>query len=357
MRNNTTIILLSILCIIVLWALFSCRQKIGSHTTDTGVGRALRNGFSRQSDTIRFHAEALPAVDAQSFEILDDCYFRDKDHVYYYHTYRESRDYFTTRKQRVLKVEQADPASFVCLGHGYAKDPHTAWYDGRVFAVHDPASLSILNTHFAKDIKTAYLNRTPVAGSDGASFELLSDRYAKDARRYYYYTPTIDGQYAIRPIPCHYASFTWIDHLYARDDVAVYYTGEKIPDADPGSFEILGSNFAKDARSVFFQTKRIAGADPLSFVLFEENALSNGESVYAKDKHSIYVNAGRFAAADVATFKILNEKYTMDRHGVYYHMTPVRQADPESFRVFPHFIGDADAEDKHHRYGEGKVVE
>ncbi|MEY3420271.1 MAG: hypothetical protein RIR48_551, partial [Bacteroidota bacterium] len=28
-----------------------------------------------------------------------------------------------------------------------------------------------------------------------------------------------------------------------------------------------------------------------------------------------------------------------------------------SFKVYPHFVGDADAEDKNHKYGDGKIVE
>jgi hypothetical protein len=38
-------------------------------------------------------------------------------------------------------------------------------------------------------------------------------------------------------------------------------------------------------------------------------------------------------------------------------MKKVKNAEPSTFKVFPHFIGDADAEDKNHRYGEGKVLE
>lgn len=36
--------------------------------------------------------------------------------------YRESSDYFMTKKHRIQQLEGADAATFVSLGYGYAKD-------------------------------------------------------------------------------------------------------------------------------------------------------------------------------------------------------------------------------------------
>jgi hypothetical protein len=69
------------------------------------------------------------------------------------------------------------------------------------------------------------------------------------------------------------------------------------------------------------------------------------------------VNDVPFEGVDRATFRILDEKYTVDTNGVYFRMERVRGADPLTFKVYPHYLGDADAEDKDHKYGDGRVVE
>lgn len=339
-----------------IWFFTSCKSNKDKGKFDTPNSDKLTNGFVKKSDTIWFHDLALENVDPNTFEIVDDYFFKDKDRVHFYETYRVSQDYFTSKRKRFLPLENADPASFVSMGDGYSKDKSTAWYLNQAFMVDDLESLTVLNHHIVKDNKTAYVNRKPIVGSDGKSFQLIMDRYAKDSHRYYYCTP-IDSEYEIKPISCHYASFVVIDRHYAKDNVNVYYEGDKISKAESSTFALISFGYAKDGKHVFFRNKIVEKADPSSFTTFADNENSLVETLYAKDKHSIYVNEHQFLAADVSTFKILNEKYTLDKNSVYYKMKKMRNADPATFTVFPHLMGDADAEDKHHRYGEGEVVE
>jgi hypothetical protein len=350
------IYIICLLGVAALWFFTSCKSNKENGISESENSDKVINGFVKKSDTIWFHDIALENVDPNTFEIVDDYFFKDKDRVCFYDTYRVSQDYFTSKRKRILPLENADPHSFVSLGDGYAKDKSTAWYLDRAFKVDDLESLTVLNHHFVKDDKTVYLDRKPIAGSVGKSFELITDRYAKDSKRYYYCTP-FDGEYVIKPISCHYASFVVIDYQYSKDNVSVYYEGEKISKAESSSFELIVSGYAKDNQHVFFRDRMVEKADPSSFTTFTENENSIGETVYAKDKSGIYMNEKHFAGVDVPTFKILNEKYTMDKNGVYYQMKKVKNADPFTFKVFPHFIGDADAEDKNHRYGEGNVVD
>lgn len=346
--------IICLLGVAALWFFTSCKSN--KDKADTINTDKLTNGFVKKSDSIWFHDVALENVDPNTFEIIDDYFFKDKDRVHFYETYRVSQDYFTSKRKKILPLENADTHSFVSLGDGYAKDNSAAWYLDRAFKVDDLESLTVLNHHFVKDDKTVYVDRKPIAGSYGKSFELITDRYAKDSQNYYYCTP-FDGKYEINPISCHYTLFVVIDYQYSKDNVSVYYEGEKISQAESGTFELISSGYSKDKQHVYFRDKIVEKADPSSFTTFTENENSMGETVYAKDKNGIYISEKHFAGADVATFKILNEKYTMDKNGVYYQREKVKNADPFTFKVFPHFIGDADAEDKNHRYGEGKVVE
>lgn len=340
------------LCLLLFF--FSCKNK--NQSPDAQAGK-LPHGFTKHLDTIKYYSETLEQVDAHTFEVIDDCFCKDAHQVFYFRSYRESSDYFMTKKRSVQKLEGADAATFVSLGYGYAKDRSQAWSKNQVFKVADIPGLTVLNHHFVRDNIHAYVDGAPIAGSDGKTFELIDDAYAKDALHYYYVQAYSDGGYEVKAISCQYGSFQVLDYQFAKDAHNAFYLGNRINGADPAGFELLGHGYSKDAQHVYFESGQVAGADPQTFVLFEENEHSLGSTVYARDKNGIYINETAFKGVDVATFKILNEKYTMDKNGVYFQMKKVRNADPNSFQVYPHYMGDADAEDKNHKYGDGKVVE
>ena len=347
-----------IICFVAIagvWLFISCRGNNDKGKSDAANPDNLGNGFVKKMDTVWFYDVALENVDPLSFVIVDDYFFKDKYHVCFFETYRLSQDYFTSKRKRYLHLEKADPASFESLGDGYAKDKWTAWYLDKPFKVEDLKSLTVLNHHFIKDNKTAYLDRKMIGGSDGKTFEVISDHYAKDFKKYYYCTP-FDGQYEIKPIPCHYESFVVVDYQYAKDKSSVFYEGDKISKAESYSFELISDGYAKDINRVYFRDKIVEKADPSSFKTLNENENSMGETIYAKDKNGIYVNDKHFAEADAATFKVLNEKYSMDKKGVYFRMKKVKNVDRSSFKVYPHFMGDTDAEDQNHKYSDGKIV-
>lgn len=313
-------------------------------------------GFRIEGDTIHYHDEIINDIDALSFAVIDDYFCKDKHHVYYFNSYRESSTYFLTKKHVVRKLESADVASFVSLGEGYAKDKNQAWFKDQSFRVKDLKSLTVLNHHFLKDNISAYNDMRVIIGSHGATFELINPYYAKDSIHYYFLNPE-HGEYSVAIIPCDHSTFTPLEYPYSKDNSHVYYRAEIIQDALPQQFVITGHPYSRDSHAVYFRAKKIRGADPETFSLFKENESSMGEIVYAKDKNRIYCNEQSFPGVDISSFRILNEKYTIDKNGVYYKMKLMPNADAASFKVYPHFLGNADAEDKNHKYGEGQKVE
>lgn len=318
--------------------------------------RESKLGFKIDGDTIRYYDEIISDIDAQSFAVIDDYYCKDKNHIFYFNTYRESSTYFLTTKHLVRKLEAADAGSFVSLGEGYAKDNQQAWYNDQSFRVKDLHSLTVLNHHFIKDNISAYNDRKAITGSDGATFELINSYYAKDSLHYYFLNPE-GGDFSVFNIPCDHSSFTTLEYPYSKDKSHVFYRNEIIQGATPQLFIITNHYYSRDSKHVYYRTKVITGADPVTFTLFKENESSMGEMVYARDKNGIYCNEHFFSVADIHSFRILNEKYTSDKNGVYYKMKRISNADAATFKVYPHFLGDADAEDKYHKFGEGKVVE
>ncbi|MBK6628639.1 MAG: DKNYY domain-containing protein [Flavobacteriales bacterium] len=316
----------------------------------------LPEGFRRSGDSILYHNMVLDGVDAGSFQVLDASFCKDSGRVFHFDSYRESRDYFLTKKHVIDRLDRADAASFQVLGHAYAKDDRQAWYRDQPFRVKDLRSLQALSPRIVKDDTSAYLDRKPIPGSHGRSFALIDHTYARDTLHRFYIQGS-GNEVAVAAIPCDPPTFRILDHTYAVDRAHVFHQGRRIPGALPEGFVLLGSGYARDGRSVFFRGRHVAGADPATFTLFAENERSSGEVLYAQDTGHIYVNDMPFEGVDRATFRILDEKYTVDINGVYFRMQRVHGADPLTFKVYPHYLGEADAEDKDHRYGDGNVVE
>ena len=69
-----------------------------------------------------------------------------------------------------------------------------------------------------------------------------------------------------------------------------------------------------------------------------------------------YMDDKRVVNAGVASFKVLGENYDSDNKHVFYKMQIVNGADPKSFKVYPHDVGDAGTEDRGNKYHQRKNV-
>lgn len=119
------------------------------------------------------------------------------------------------------------------------------------------------------------------------------------------------------------------------------------------TFEVLQSAYSKDKQAVYFNEKKIPGVHPQAFEVFKENDSFNQDVDYAKDNNSMYVNDKKIPSADVATFKLLGQNYASDNKQVFYKNRIVKGAAPASFTVYPHDVGNADAEDDTNKFHEG----
>jgi hypothetical protein len=350
LKSNMMIFLSIVFTIGILTFFFSCNSK-----SDKKKVGELTYGFSRVADTIKFYDTVLDEVDAPSFEILDEYFCKDKNQVFYHTTFRRSQDYFLTKGHNIQKLNGIDAATFVSLDYGYGKDSLSAWHKATPFEVSDIQSLSVIDFQFTKDKNHVYVQCKKVPNILGQSFERINTYYAKDALRYYYILS--DGEkYTLKNIVCDYNSYIILDFTYSKDKEHAFYNGEKIQNATSENFQIINAPYSKDHQNVYFESSILQNADPATFELYTENELSSSETYYARDKNSVFVNDKIFSNIDKASFRILNEKYCMDKNGVYFQMKIVKEAHAATFSVFPHIMGDADAEDKKNRYFEGKIV-
>jgi hypothetical protein len=227
--------------------------------------------FAQKDGVWHYRSAAIVGSDAASFKVLSDHYAKDRSHVYYGDSYREGREYYMIKHDRVSVVKDADPASFQYLDQDYARDAQAVFYEGVRFAVKDAASFQVLDYGFARDNQIGYCVRTQIAGSDGASFAVLDSYYARDKAKVFYCTidtgqpkgPVVRTP-ALRGVDP--SAFTVLESGYGKTASAVYYRGETVAGAHAPSFEtpggLAGGADAKDQNGVYQQGRKFTPPIP-----------------------------------------------------------------------------------------------
>ena len=360
-----------LLSVIGLGTLASCKKsgyektKEGSvYYKDRRVDEAdyasfeeLNEVFAHDKSRGYYRGIAITGAAGASFKALDDHYGKDQTTVFYCDNYIDFKLFETTRKDKIVRVPNADADSFVAIAnenvYDYAKDKFRCYYKGVGFAVNDIASFAPLDYSFGKDNKTGYFNLKPVAGSTGRSFTVLSRNFAKDGRTAYYAWSLVDG-----PAPAGIqaiksadpASFTAVGLYYATDKNHAFYKDKPLEAADPTTFKQWAesvTDYATDTTHIYFQDRRIREADKATF-----NLLTDG---YAQDKQAIFYDGRPLIGCDVSTFRVLESSYAKDIKHMYYNGKIMAGADPASFAIVGN-EADRDAADKKHSYHEGKQV-
>lgn len=203
----------------------------------------LNRRFAKSATQAFFRATPIDGAEPASFEALDEHHARDRRQVWHADTYRDSRDYFTTKRIRIRRLDGADPASFMLLREDYARDARRVWHEGDPFPVKDAATFEVLANGFARDRQQGYYLRSAIPGSDGASFTVIDGQHARDARSIFHADMDL-GQSPPRVV------------------------SRRIAEADAGSFQALDSSgYARDTHRVYWHGRPLAGADPASFAL------------------------------------------------------------------------------------------
>lgn len=317
----------------------------------------LNDEFAKNDSAAYYKSYSIDGADIATFTALSKHYAKDKSSVFYCDTYRESQNYYLTKRSTIFHIPDADPVSFIMLGDEYspyAKDDKSAYLNGTGFPVKDVGSLELISGWFIKDKYQVYHGQKPVKGSDPGSFIILDQFFAKDNKQAYYYTFPSEG--GVIPIVCNSASFTLLEYPYSKDANSVFYIDAIMDGVDASTFSILGSAYSKDKNLVYHNDKKLSGADAASFMVLAKDEAMSEDDHYGKDKAGIYWKDKKFGLADPGSFKVLGNGYTVDDRQVFYNTKVVKDADPVSFKVYPHFFGNADAEDKNRKYGEGKKV-
>lgn len=315
----------------------------------------LNKSFAKNDSTVYYKERAFEYADVATFVALDEHYAKDKDKAYYCDEYREGQNYYLTKKQTIVTIENAMPASFESLQDDYARDARQAYCKGIVFKVKDVASLTVIDGRFLKDKYQVYFEKAPVKNADVNSFRILNNNYASDTNRIYYYGFHNEANNGIHEVPCDRESFALLEYPYSKDKGAAFYVYTKISGSDASSFAVVGNGFSKDKYHVYIEAKILKGADAASFAIIpQEESLEDAN--YTKDKMHVFYKDKMLNVVNIDSFKVLGLGYATDGKHVFFHTNIVKNADPGTFKVYEHGHGDADAEDAKNKYGEGVRV-
>ncbi|MEZ0052009.1 hypothetical protein ABIA30_003021 [Mycobacterium sp. MAA66] len=219
----------------------------------------------------------IPGADAGSFHSYDRRFAGDRANVYF-----EGR-----------RIVGADPASFVLLAdrEGWAKDRGHVYHHDRPVSS-DPAHFVVLEGGLAKDSTAVYWSDGAVVSDDPAHFAVVSndDHYlfTKDA-----HAVEVNGALIADADP---ATFRVLFGGYARDRQAIFYFTDRVADADPASFQTLAGSYARDARHAYWMGAAIPGVDLTSFRVLNANLECSADAAHAYYRDSIV------AGADPRTF-------------------------------------------------------
>ena len=250
--------------------------------------------FEKKDGVWHYREHPIAEADAGTFVPLSDHYAKDKARAYYADSYRQSSEYFLTRRYRVTVVERADVGSFRYLSQDYARDDRRIYFEGKLFPVKDPATFEILDEGFAKDRLTGYYLQEPIPESDGSTFTVVGWHYSKDAKTVFYswLEPGTEGRpptsKALRLIGALPGSIKALESGYALDSGQVYYRGKPLT-KDPGVFRMLRSGYAIGKDRVYYDGAVVEGADPASFVMLDTPT----DSADSKDARAQYQQGRR----------------------------------------------------------------
>ena len=249
-------------------------------------GEPLGNGYSRTGNHIYFDGKRIDQVGGQQIRKFSESIGRP-----------------------LTLCREVDSESFVDLSEEYTKDKNMVYYKWislrRFWVVEmpdaDPSSFELLDRNLARDRNYVWTMDTPVSGADPDTAEVL------------------------------HPNFVW------KDQHQVYYQGRAITNADPKSFQHLGSSYYKDANAVYWCSTALEDGDPTTFEILPD-------SVFGKDKNQVYRSGEPLPYLDPTTCKLLHHdeygyEVLSDKNGVYLNRLKFLYADPNNFEMIDNLTG------------------
>ena len=343
-----------------------------------------KNTIVEKGQNIYMNGIRQPFIDAVSFEIFNNDYAKDKNHVYLIYEYSD--------KVTFNPITEIDPNTFSIIYNSYnsyCKDAKNVYCRLDKIVDADPNTFKVLNKYHAEDKNAIFLYNSKlhsIKPAQGVFLTEISDEYFFFGDKIWYLN---DGIEVVVDNP-NRNSFDVINENYAVNDKKLIYRGKTIGTLETDEtiieedyeqiitskhrvfnygqnmsnpqekkiYKYLNSNYSTDGRTLYykgvFEVKdidlaKIHHSGPyLPYFTFKNNKaifenfvfdidLETFEKLegidYARDKNYVYYD-GRRTKLDPSTFFKFASDYTADKKGVYYKEKLISGADSKSFYVF-----------------------
>ncbi|GHA63429.1 DKNYY domain-containing protein [Photobacterium aphoticum] len=269
-------------------------------------------------------------VVGQHFRVLDNQYFYDTSHIYWY-----KADFIHDGDERYTGQDSAtfwlaslpyqDISTFRILGDEHLAIDNIVYNDGTALPDADAATFTLIgHDHFAKDAQHVFFNGTIIPQADPASFTRLEAIFEDFTR------------------PSHYGQDA--QHVFFED---------RVISTQSDSLEVLSEEtFLKTADHVFYLGHPLEGVNAAQFTLLERF------STYGSDGQSVYFGHTKIEDIDIHSVEvIIRESVIRDANHVYWEGKKVEGADPDSFTRSHSNYKKYDMEDANYYYWQGERVE
>jgi hypothetical protein len=288
----------------------------------------------------------MPRFLQQQLTPLGEDYYRDSNHIYVKQAEpNDSLFNIFPPAHSFKEVIGADPATFVVLADGYAKDRNYV-YQGQRLDNMDVKSFESIGNGFYRDknnvrwggvmqLKLESPESKP-RSFDVYSFEVLPCGFARDKtgvyaggasgyqlserNKFHKYDTRIDVMERIDVVDA--PSFQVTGACQAKDKNFIYHASSGswatgmfsdprsvriVGSAGEARYEMLGCGFVKTPDGIFWQHRRVKFADAASFeVLIKKSDKECGYGFYARDTKHVYYQDRLIEDADPQTFQVLD---------------------------------------------------
>lgn len=278
-------------------------------------------------------------VDVKSFRLITDYLAADKFQVYYFNARAP------TKAPRVLRG--ADPETLAIIDKDYARDKSKVFYTRRYYGPctieqADPKTFTGLSETYSKDEYHAFHECSLLKNADAKTFRVTSGFLAEDSKSVFR-----SGKLVSNANP---GSFAHLKHRFGNlnfytDDQHVYYFRNIVDDADPETFEVIGSYFSKDDKHAYFCSKKchkIDNADIRTFSVMPIKSNWGNAKVYAQDKSGVFFCAelkkekpcALLPDSDPDSFEYIDKYFSKDLGNVFFREKVVSGADAATFEIY-----------------------
>lgn len=319
----------------------------------------------------------IEGADPETFEVLDNTYTRDKNHVYFLDNKIDNLNpaqvaavpaffasnlkpdkypssYLLKTPESVYYMDDlivgASPDTIQALWGLYFRDANNLYYSSAITIPinGDISPIDTEQTQYLRMADTIY-REGHILDASPSTFVLINEKYSKDHQSVYYNGVNLEGVDA--------PSFNILSVYFTLDRNIAYYFNKPVYNSNPETFRILHNSFAKDGQFVYYEQRRIVGETPSEWTAskaIERSKIYRWQPLVINDrellmvpseevssithyfnayKDQVFTSQGRLKDTRPQDIKVDNKYsvYTLIKDRVFYTNHEIINADPDSF--------------------------